>query len=153
MLEDFHTKHDFFIREENIKSQDIPSETLVMLTLKSELKPELRHDKTRINIGQSDEDFRLSITNIQPLENVMKAKTRQITVTLFNGYLSDDSIIDLERLINQNRSPNGVGLRFRIFNLDQSMNIYLTSNEKVDVVPFCRELRKVLRDDNLIRLE
>ncbi|MDR1180929.1 MAG: DNA polymerase III subunit alpha, partial [Bacteroidales bacterium] len=35
MLEDFHTKHDFFIREENIKSQDIPSETLVMLTLKS----------------------------------------------------------------------------------------------------------------------
>ena len=121
------------------------SNTLVMLSVKSELM--YGRD------GRSDDDYRLSITNIQLLENVMQEKTRQITITLSDGYLDDELITQIEKLITDHTSKKGVGIRFNVFDLEQTMNVYLNSPEKVDAVPFCRQLRKLLHDDSLIGLE
>jgi len=147
VLEDFHGKRDFMLWGENsMKFRHLcESNTLVMLTVKSELS--YGRD------GRSDDDYRLNITNIQLLENVMKEKTRQVTITLSNGYLDDALMLNIEKLITDHASKKGISVRFNIFNLEQTMNVYLTSPEKVEAVPFCQQLRKLLHDDSLIGLE
>jgi predicted Rdx family selenoprotein len=83
----------------------------------------------------------------------MKEKTKCITIILSSGYLNDDLINDFESLINRYQRDGGTGVRFQVFNLEQNMNVFLSSGKKVDALPFCKELRKLLRDDSLIRLE
>ncbi len=146
-LEDFHNKRDFSLWGETYMKFHhfcVPN-TLLMLTVKSEMM--YGRD------GKSDDDYRLAITNVQLLENVMKEKTKRVTIRLSNNYLDDALILNIEKLIAAYRSKKGVGIRFNIFNLEQSMSVYLSSEEKVDAVPFCQELRLILRDDNSILLE
>jgi DNA polymerase-3 subunit alpha len=147
VLEDFKGKRDFMLWGENCMKfrHFCESNTLVMLTIKSELMYGRQ--------GRIDDDYRLSIQNIQLLENIMQEKTRQITITLSNGYLDDSLISNIEKLIADNVSKKGVSIRFNVFDLEQTMNVYLNSPERVEVVPFSRQLRKVLNDDSLILLE
>jgi DNA polymerase-3 subunit alpha len=147
-LEDFHGKQEFILWNGTVyaKFQQLyPLNPLLMLTVKSELR--YKHD------GTSDDDYRLTVKDIQPLKDVMKERTGRVTIKFSNGYLNDEMIDHLERLILQHKHDQGVRVRFQVFDLEESMNIYLSSNEKVDVAPFCQQLRKLLRDDNLIWLE
>jgi DNA polymerase-3 subunit alpha len=146
-LEDFQGKKEFMLWGENCMKfrHFCESNTLVMLTVKSELM----YGRT----GKTDDDYRLSIQNIQLLENIMKEKTRHITITLSNGYVDDHLISSIEKLITDNHHPKGASIRFNVFDLEQTMNVYLNSPERVDVVPFCQQLRKLLNDDGLIMLE
>jgi DNA polymerase-3 subunit alpha len=147
-LEDFHGKREFTIWDENLYLKFNHLYTInasLMLTVKSE--------KMYGRSGNSDDDYRLTITNIQLLGEVMKEKTRSITIELSNAYLNDDLINNFESLINQYQHNTGVSVRFQIFNLERTVNVLLSSGKKVDVVLFCQEARKLLRDDNLIHLE
>ncbi|MDR0605092.1 MAG: DNA polymerase III subunit alpha [Bacteroidales bacterium] len=146
-LEDFHGKWEFTIWDENLYMKFnhlYTSNALLMLTVKSELM----YGKK----GNSDDDYRLTIKNIQLLGEIMKEKTRAVTIKLSTGYLNDDLITNLGTLINQYQHNDGVSVRFQIFNLEQTKDVTLSSGKKVDVVPFCQELRKLLQDDELICL-
>jgi len=147
VLEDFQGKREFMLWSENYMKfrHFCESDSLLMLTVKSELL--YGRD------GRSEDDYKLTITNIQLLENVMTEKTRRITIKLSNGYLDDALIVNIEKLIADSRSQKGVTVRFNVFDLEQTMNVHLTSPEKVEAVPFCKELRKLLHDDSLILLE
>jgi len=147
VLEDFQSKREFMLFGENYMKfrHFCESDSLLMLTVKSELS--YGRD------GRSEDDYRLTIMNIQLLENVMVEKTKRVTIKLSNGHLDDDLILNIEKLIADHRSPKGVVVRFNVFDLEQTMNVFLTSPEKVDVVPFCKALRKLLHDDELIGLE
>jgi DNA polymerase-3 subunit alpha len=146
VLEDFRSKRDFILWDDMyMRFQQLTPNILVMLTVKAEVMYG--------RAGESDEDYRLNIINIQLLDNVMKERTKSITITLSTGYLNDDLIAKVENLIAQNRFDNGVAIRFQVYDLEQKMNVYLSSREKVNPVSFCREIRKLLGDDNLIRLE
>jgi DNA polymerase-3 subunit alpha len=147
-LEDFHSKREFTIWDENMYMKFnhlYTTNALLMLTVKSELM----YGKD----GKSDDDYRLTITNIQLLGEVMKEKTRIVTIKIPVVYLMDDLINNLERLINQYKHDRGVSVRFQIFNLERTIDVILSGREKVDVVPFCQDVRKLLRDDSLIWLE
>ena len=145
-VEDYHAKRDFSLWGENFMKfgHFCKPNTLLMLTV----KPELMYGRD----GKLDDDYRLSIMNVQWLENVIKEKTRRITITLPNNSLDDNLIISIDELINQHRSKKGVNVRFHILDLEQAMSVYLASEEKVEAAPFCTDLRKFL-DDEAIRLE
>jgi len=147
MLEDFQSKREFMLfREDYAKFKHFcESDNLLMLTVKSEL--------SRGRDGKSEDDYRLTITNIQLLEKVMTEKTKRITIKLSSAYLDDALIVNIEKLIADNRSQNGAIVRFNVFDLEQTTNVFLTSPEKVEPVVFCKELRKLLNDDSLIGLE
>ncbi|MDR2407173.1 MAG: DNA polymerase III subunit alpha [Bacteroidales bacterium] len=147
-LEDFHGKRDFTIWDENLYMKFnhlYTPNTLLMLTVKLEL--------IYGRDGKSNEDYRLTITNIQLLGEVMKEKPKSITIKLLNGYLNDDLINHFESLINQYQHDRGVSVRFQVFNIEQTVNVVLSSGKKVDAVLFCQEVRKLLGDDSLIHLE
>jgi DNA polymerase-3 subunit alpha len=147
VFEDFHGKREFMLWSENYMKfrHFCESNTLLMLSVKSELS----YGKD----GKSDDDYRLTIMNIQLLENVMKEKTKQVTITLSNGYLDDALITNIEELIAEHTNKKGVSVRFNVFDLEEKTNVYLTCPEKVEAVSFCQELRKLLHDDSLIVLE
>jgi DNA polymerase-3 subunit alpha len=149
ILEDFHSKWEFaFWREDYMKFKHFcQPNTLLMLTV----KPELSYGRD----GKSDDDYKLTIVSIQLLDEVMKSKTKWITIILPHSYLDDSLILNIETLMVQHNTKKGTGagIRFQIFYADQSMNVYLSSNDQVDAVPFCKGLREVLQDDKAIRLD
>ena len=147
VFEDFKSKRDFMLFGENYMKfrHFCESNSLLMITVKSELL--YGRD------GRSDDDYKLTIANIQFLDNVMAEKTKCITIRLSNDYLDDDLIVNIENLIADYRSTKGVIVRFNVFDLEQSTNVLLTSPERVDAVSFCKSLRKLLHNDSLIRLE
>lgn len=143
-LEDYHGKREFSLWGENYMKFGhlCKSNILVMLTVKSELM--YGRD------GKSDDDYRLGITNMQLLENVMKERTKRITITLSNNSLDENLIFSIEELINKHRSKKGVHVRFKVLNLEQSMSVYLGNEEKVEAKPFCDDLRKLIADDGIL---
>ena len=147
ILEDFHDKRDFMLWGENYMKfrHFCEANTLLMLTVKSELMYGRE--------GRSDDDYRIAVTNIQMLDTVMQEKTKNISIRFSNGYLDDYLILKMEELIAKYSSKKGVGVRFNVSNIEQSLDVCLSSVDKVEVVPFCKELRGLLQDDSSIVLE
>ena len=146
-VEDYHAKREFSLWGENFMKFGhlCHANILLMITV----KPELMYGRD----GKSDDDYRLSVTNVQLLENVMKERTKRITITLSNSALDNDLILSIEELINKHRAKKGVNVRFHILNIEQSLSVYLANEEKVEAAPFCNDLRLLLDDDEVIRLE
>jgi DNA polymerase-3 subunit alpha len=144
VMEDYHGKRDFSLWGETFMKFGhlCKPYILVMLTVKSEL----RYGRD----GKSDDDYQLKITDMQLLENVMEERTRRIMVSLSNHLLDEELICSLEKLIDKHRSKKGVLLCFRVLDLEQSISIHLAHKEKVEAVPFCQELRKLVNDEAIL---
>jgi len=145
MVEDYQSKQrDFYLNEEmTMKFNHLYTpNTLVAVSI----KPDLFYGRD----GFSSDDYRLSVSNIELLENLIK-QVNGIVIKLPNGYIDTDFIAGMETLIQKHPHPKGASVKFKV--LDEGMDIFLSLSEKVDAKPFCKELRKFIYDDSAIVLE
>ena len=142
-VEDYYSKQrDFYLNgkmSEEFNAFYNPN-TLISISVKSELF----YGRT----GYSSDDYRLTVTNIELIENL---KIKGFVIELPNGYIDEDFIAGIDVLIKKHANPKGASVKFKV--LDEGMDIFLSSGEKVDAKPFCKELRKFMHDDSAIGLE
>ena len=146
-LEDYYSKQrDFYLNgETNNKFSGL---CVQGASVAVSIKPELAYGRN----GYSSDDYRLTVINIENLENLVK-QVRGITITLPNGYIDEDFIAGTEALIQKHPKKNGASVKFRVVDTETGMDILLSSEEKVDAKPFCHNLRIFLHDDRAIGLE
>jgi hypothetical protein len=111
------------------------------------VKPELFYGRD----GHSSDDYRISITHIELLENLIK-KVRDIAIDLPSGYIDEDFISGMGDLIQKHPNPKGACVTFPVMDSSTGMDIQLSSGEKVDAKAFCKDLRKLMQDDEGIGL-
>ncbi|MCL2130995.1 MAG: DNA polymerase III subunit alpha [Lentimicrobiaceae bacterium] len=146
-LEDYYSKQrDFYLNGEantRFSGLCVPGERVAV-----SIKPEIAYGKD----GFSSDDYRLNITNIDTLENLIK-QARAINITLPNGCIDEDFTAGMEELIRKYLNPKGIGVKFKVVDADAGVDILLSSEEKVDAKPFCRDLRNLMLNDSAIGLE
>ena len=140
-LEDYYSKRDFYLTDEIHKKFErlcVPN-TMVVVSLKSDLF----YGRS----GQTDDDYRLSITNMEPLDNLTK-QVKGVVIALPNGDIDANFTANMEFLIKKYHNPNGASIKFKV--ADKGVDVLLSSGEKVDAKPFYKELRKFIHDDAAI---
>jgi hypothetical protein len=142
-VEDYHSKQrDFYLHGETKEKFNRLYTPNALIAIS--IKPEMFSGRQRF----SSDDYRLTVANIDLLENL---KIKGFVVELPNGYIDADFTADMEALIHKYPDAKGASVKFRV--LDEGMDIILSSGEKVDAKPFCKELRKLMHDDSAIALE